>query len=219
MGLSDSVWSRSGVDTIPRRMFYLVIGAVLTWGFVLTALVSQATAMWQPGIVMLLLVGLALPIVGIILSVASDNPLVSFVGFNLVVGGIAAILGPVLAMYAIKSPGAIEHAAAFTAGVTVVMGASGFVFPDFYRSIGGALFAALCALVIVSFVSLFIPGLRDNHVLDYVAAIIFSLYIGFDMWRASEMPSTVDNAVDVAVSLYLDIINLFLNLLSIFGDD
>ncbi len=217
--MSDAVWSRSGSDTISRRAFYAVIGAVLTWGFVLTVLVSHATALWQPGIVMVFLVGLGIPIVGIVLSVTSDNPLVSFAGFNLVVGGLAAILGPVLAIYAIKAPGAIEEAATMTGFLTVVMGASGFLFPDFYRSIGGALLGALTAFVIVSIAGLFIPALHATHALDYIGVLLFSLYVGFDMWRASEMPATIDNAVDVSVALYLDIINLFLNLLSIFSDD
>ena len=141
--------------------------------------------------------------------------MVSFVGFNLVVGGMSAILGPVLAEYAINEPGLIERAAAFTALVTAVMTVSGFLFPNFYKSIGGALFVALSSLVVVSILRLFIPALQGVGIIDYAGAGIFSLYIGYDMWRASEIPSTVDNAVDVSVSLYLDILNLFLRILRI----
>lgn len=217
--LSTGVWKRGGSDVMPRNVFYLVLGAVLSWGFVLTTLIAQATANWQPGLVLLLLVGLVVPIVGILLSSFSDNPLVSFLGFNLVVGGLAAILGPLLATYMHTQPGLIERAATLTGLATAVMGISGLLFPNFYRHIGGALFGALLALVVVSFARMFIPAIQDVGIIDYISAGIFSLYIGFDMWRASEIPATLDNAIDVVVSLYLDIINLFLDLLRILGDD
>lgn len=212
---NSQVWTRSGSDEMPRGIFYLIIGAILSWGFVLTSLVAQTTATWEPDLLVLLLVGLGVPLVGIFLSAMSDSALISFVGFNMVVGGLSAILGPVLAHYAEIQPGLIERAATLTALTTAVMGVSGLMFPNFYRHIGGALFGALLALVVVSFARLFIPAIQDVGIIDYLSAGIFSLYIGYDMWRASEISATLDNAVDVAVSLYLDIINLFLDLLRI----
>jgi FtsH-binding integral membrane protein len=213
--ISSEVWERGGTDEMTRGSFYLVLGMILSWGFALTTIVAQATGTWEPGIGGILLVGLGVPIVGIFLSVSSGNALVSFLGFNLVVGGLSAILGPVLVMYEMKEPGLIERAATMTGLVTATMGVSGLLFPNFYRSIGGALFGALTALVVVSFARLFIPAIQGVGVIDYASALIFALYIGYDMWRASEIPATLDNAVDVAVSLYLDIINLFLDLLRI----
>ena len=59
----------------------------------------------------------------------------------------------------------------------------------------------------------FVPNLQNVGFVDWLAAGLFALYIGYDMWRASEIPANLDNAVDVAASLYLDIINLFLSLL------
>ena len=42
----------------------------------------------------------------------------------------------------------------------------------------------------------------------------------FDDWaKAQEKPKTLDNAVDSAVDLYLDIINLFVRLLGKGNDD
>lgn len=211
--MSSDVWERGGSNEMSRNVFYLVLGAILSWGFVLTSLVAKSTATWHPNIISLLLVGLGIPIIGILMSTKSSNPLISFLGFNMVVVGLSAILGPVLAMYDIKEPGLVERAATMTALVTLVMGMTGMMFPNFYRSIGGALFGALTALVVVSFARLFIPAIQGVGIIDYISAGIFSLYIGYDMWRASDIPATLDNAVDVAVSLYLDILNLFLDLL------
>lgn len=212
---SSDVWERNGVNDMSRNAFYFVVGAILSWGFVLTMLVAKATAGWQPNLPMLLVVGLGIPFAGIFISAKSDNPLVSFIGFNMVVGGLSAILGPILAMYAVHEPMLIERAATMTGLVAFVMSVSGLLFPDFYRSIGGALLGALLALVVVSFARFFIPAIQGVGVIDYISAGIFSLYIGYDMYRASSIPATLDNAVDVAVALYLDLINLFLDLLRI----
>lgn len=218
MSFSSSVWERTGEEgTMSRGVFFLVLGLILSWGFVCTALISKSTAAWHPGFMMILLIGLGIPIIGISMSSVSDNAFVSFIGFNLVVLGISAILGPMLARYALAQPGLVERAAYFTGLTTFVMALSGFLFPDFYRSIGGALFGALSALVVVSILRLFIPAIQGVGIIDYISAAIFSLYIGYDMRRAMDVVPTLDNAVDIAVSLYLDIINLFLDLLRIMG--
>ena len=47
--------------------------------------------------------------------------------------------------------------------------------------------------------------------------MIFCGYIGVDWGRANRIPKTVDNAVDSAAALYMDIINLFLRLLRLTG--
>lgn len=213
----SDVYARTGSDEISRSAFYATIGAVITFGLVATGVVSHLCANWQPTTLEFWLVGLGLPLLGILISL-SDSALISFVGFNLVAIPFGAILGPALAYYKMAYPGIVTEAAMLTAGVTAVMAISGMLFPDFYRSIGGALFWALMALVVVSLLSLFIPALANLTIIHYLAAGLFSLYIGFDMWRASEIPSTLDNAVDVSISLYLDIINLFLRILQILGN-
>lgn len=212
--LKTDVFERSGSDIMTRNAFYFVMGCILAWGFTATYMVSEMTADWRPGVLMVLLVGLGLPLLGIFIS-ASNLALVSFIGFNLVVIPFGAILGPALAQYEVTQPGVVSEAAKLTGSVTGVMALSGLLFPNFYRSIGGALFGALTALLIILIASMFVPALMGFTVIHYVAAGLFALYIGFDMWRASEIPSTLDNAVDVCIALYLDIINLFLWILKI----
>jgi FtsH-binding integral membrane protein len=211
---SSNVFERSGSDSMTRGAFFLVIGAILAWGFGLTVIVSDLTATWVPANIWVFLgVGLGLPLVGVLLS-ATPNAFLSFIGFNMVAGGLAAILGPVLAHYRVSDPGLITETAMLTGLVTGVMAVSGLLFPKFYESIGGALFGALLALLAVSVAGFFIPELANMTWIHYVAAGIFALYIGFDMYRASSIPATLDNAVDVSTALYLDIINLFIRLLA-----
>ncbi len=214
--LGSDVYDRSGSDEMSRNAFYFILGCALSWGFVATGIVASLTTEWQPNIWELLGWGLVLPIIGIFMSV-STSAFVSFIGFNLVVIPFGAILGPVLAKYNLMHPGIVADTASLTAAITGAMAVTGLLFPDFYKGIGGALFGALSCLLIVSILQIFIPALQHFTVIHYIGAGIFSLYIGYDMYRASTIPATADNAVDVAISLYLDIINLFLQLLEIFA--
>lgn len=212
--LNVNVWGQVGLDEISRKMFYAIIASTLVWGFILTYIISILTADMHHNLLTILLIGLGLPIIGIIISAKSKNPFVSFIGFNLVVIGISFILGPILNMYESQYSGIVSESALLTACITFIMGASGIIFPNFYSKIGGALFIALICLLIISSLGLFFESLRFEG-LSYIAATIFALYIGYDMWRASQIPATYDNAIDVCVSLYLDIINLFLRILEI----
>ena len=219
--LKSDVFERNGTDTMSRNAFFLVIGATLAWGFAVAGFAAQYTATWVPAnqtelwIAFGAVFGLAL--LGILMSGLSSNPFVSFIGFNLVAAPFGAMLGPIVHMYATEMPGVVTQAAYLTGGITVVMAASGLMFPKFYASIGGALFGALIAIAVVAVAALFIPGLHEMTWIHYLAAGVFALYIGYDMHRASQIPATADNAIDVAVALYLDIINLFLRILIILG--
>jgi FtsH-binding integral membrane protein len=159
------------------------------------------------------LVGLVIPIIGISVALGSDSPVVSFIGYNMVVVPFGVILGPFVNQY---QPDIVMHAAGMTCAIALMMGAAGVLLPDIFKHLGGALFIALLGLLIVRIVQLFIPAL-DLTWIDYLAAGIFSLYVGYDMHRATVVPKTVDNAIDIALALYLDIINLFITILKIMG--
>lgn len=218
MRIGDNVYERSGADKISDRAFYFILGIVTLWGLGGTAGAANYVAKieYHPGTVEFIILGLVIPIVGIVMAGKSDNPLISFIGYNMVTIPFGIILGPVLNQF---SPDVIQNVALMTAGVTVIMICFSLMFPAFFSKIGGVLFVCLIGLLGVYILQMFIPGLRSFTIIDWIAAGIFSLYIGFDWWRATSVPRTLDNAVDVALSLYLDIVNLFLTLLRIYAAD
>lgn len=215
--LNLGVWEDTAENgEISRRGFFFNIGAFLTYGFILTFIIGLFTAdinvhKYQ---IALIITSIVSSFAGILISAKSDKPLFSFIGFNLVVLGTAIILGPIVNIYAKHYEGVVSQAIFLTAIITFVQGFTGVLIPDFYKKIGGALFIGLLALVIIRLIGLFIPALNFGW-LSYIAAGIFALYIGYDFYRASVIRPTVDNAIDIAISLYLDIINLFLELLKI----
>jgi FtsH-binding integral membrane protein len=214
--INTGVFDKRGRDTIGERAFFFVLAAAVIYGLGVTAYGAHYSHQigFQPGIWGILLLGLAVPITGIVIAVKSDNPLLSFFGYNLVVIPFGLILGPVLDEY---SPSVIMNAALITGGVTAVFGILGVSQPKWFEGLGSTLFICLCGLLVVRIAQLFIPALAGFGLIDWLSAGLFSMYIGYDMHRATSVPKTLDNAVDVAVDLYLDIINLFLSILRIAG--
>ncbi len=216
MKIGENVFERTGSSTMSTRGFYGALGIIVAFGLWLSGVVSTQFTAWNPSLMTILLVGLGIPILGIVVASMSSNPGISFLGYLMVAVPFGMLIGPTLNQY---SPEVVQKAMFYTAATTLVMGAAGVLYPKFFAQIGGALFMALIGLVVVRVIGLFVPSLGNMSVIDYVAAGIFSLYIGYDMYRASEMPHTLDNAVDAALALYLNIVNLFLNLLRIFGKE
>lgn len=213
MRLSTSVYERHGDDTLSASVYNFVIGICLLFGFAVTAFTAFTFADLQLTLVHYIgyLVG---SIAGIIISAKSKNAVISFLGYMMVVVPFGVILGPTLNSFA---PGLVYQAAMITGIITGFMLILSTAFPSFFAKLGRVLFICLIGLVVASLITMFM-GVRPT-ILSWISAALFSLYIGYDWYRAQNIPFTMDNAVDVCVSLYLDIVNLFLSILRILGDD
>ena len=196
-------------NEISASLYNFIIGAVLLWGFFVTAVVQHQFANVQFG--WPLMIGyIVSSLIGLFLA-RSQNALLSLLGYHFIVIPTGVMLGPLVNSL---SPQVLQNTLFLTGGVTCGMMSLGTAFPAFFAKIGRALFFSLLALIVVSLLSMFFfPGAYT--VIDYVAAGIFSLYIAYDYARAQSIPKTMDNAVDVCIALYLDIINLFIRLASI----
>ncbi|MCO6183939.1 Bax inhibitor-1/YccA family protein [Leuconostoc fallax] len=95
------------------------------------------------------------------------------------------------------------------------------------RNLGGlrqALFGLLVGLIVASLINMFFPNGIVNLLISYVAVVVFSLYTAYDNQRLKLMYAqtagqmdTTGLAINGALSLYLDFINLFFYLLRLFG--
>lgn len=161
-----------------------------------------------------LLVGyFILALIGIFMSKLSSNALVSFIGFNFVVVPIGAVLSVALTEFK-SNPDIIIEAVSTTGIVTLVMTLLSIIKPELFRNLGKVLFISLVLLVICELVVILFAH-KVPIIFEWIACGIFCGYIGFDMVKAQDVDPTIDNAVDMAVNLYLDIINLFLRILQI----
>lgn len=213
----ESVFERSvGVDTLSRNAYNLLIGAVLLWGFAINwYLVATIPVESLLSINKWVFFGgyFVSCIAGIAMFSMSSNPIISFIGYNLVVVPFGLILNIFLAKV---DPNIVHAAIQTTALVTLGMMTLGTIFPQFFAKIGSALFWSLLLVIIVEIVqSLFFN--MHSGIIDWIVALIFCGYIGYDWGRANSIPRTVDNAIDSAAALYMDIINLFIRIVEIMG--
>jgi len=58
----------------------------------------------------------------------------------------------------------------------------------------------------------------QHGIIDWIVVVIFCGCIGVNCGSANAIPKTVDNAIDSATALYMDIIILFLRILRIMGN-
>jgi FtsH-binding integral membrane protein len=216
--MNSDVFKRthSNAAELGPSMYNLVIGLTLAWGFAINwYMVKTIDPQWLASInfVVFLLAYFALCFLGVYLFNSSENPLVSFAGYNLVVIPFGLVINIVVSQY---DPTLVVEAIRVTALVTFSMMVLGSIFPAFFQKIVGALTVALLLVIVVELVEIFIFGIHHG-IIDWIVVLIFCGYIGYDWGRANAIPKTLDNAIDSAAALYMDIINLFIRILRIMG--
>lgn len=204
---------------ISRRAYNLILGGVTLYGLVVNFLLCKYGADFAMSLnPLILIIGyIVLCIGGVAISRRSDNALVSFLGYNMVVVPLGLVLSTSIAYYGGVNAPVVQQAMLITACITAIMTAAAVTFPQFFSKLGRVLIISLLAIVIVGIVQAF---MRMNFIIiSYASAALFSLYIGFDVYRSQQFSPTADNAVDCALDLYLDIINLFTYVLRIIGNN
>lgn len=106
----------------------------------------------------------------------------------------------------------IELAALCTIGMTAFFGACGAVFKGSLESLGKFLGMGLIFLIIVNLVGIFISASAYHLAAASAGVVLFSGYIFYDVSNAVRGNYTVMQAT---VQIYLDVVNLFINILSI----
>jgi FtsH-binding integral membrane protein len=151
--------------------------------------------------------------------VLSTNPTKSVA--QLCLHGFAALMGLSFAMiFAVFTMGSIVSAFMSAAILFAVMSGYGYFTKRSLDSVGKFMFVGLIAIVIASIVNIFIGSTVMQMVISALAVIIFLGLTAYDTQKIREMVSVdTSPAVEVsgALTLYMDFINLFLNLLQLFG--
>ena len=215
---TDSVWDRrvASGEQISHGMYNLVIGLCLVWGFGLNYIMVQtldAEVLLAINPWVFLIGYMACAFIGTAIYAKSDVPAISFAGYTLVVLPLGLLMVRVLYFYdADVIAQAFLTTGLATCGITV----AAMSFPSFFLSLGRGLFIALIVAIVAELGVYLFTG-SAPPIFDWIFVVIFSGYIGYDWVRAQMVPKTVDNAIDCAAALYVDIAILFLRLVRIFG--
>ena len=198
---------------ISASKFNLIIGGCLLWGFVFNVIIITFFSQWALSLnYWLVLIGYFIScFAGVMIYSKSDKPFISFIGYNLIVLPIGILLTYFL--YGVNAT-IVLQAIVTTGAVTLIMMIASTIYPSFFIKIGNTLSIALLSVIVVELILVFFFNANPS-IMDWGVALIFCGYIGYDWAIANQKVKTADNAVDGAAALYMDIINLFIRIVSI----
>lgn len=124
-------------------------------------------------------------------------------------------LGPVLNEYLQADPSAVYQAGGATALFISGFGAYGYATRRDLSSWGRALFFALLGLIAVGLLTLFVSIPGGNVIYAVLGLVVFAFLTIFDFNRLRR--SGIEMAPLIAASIFLDVINVFLFFLQLFG--
>ena len=162
------------------------------------------------------------PLVAIfgISAVLANNPSKSVA--QLCLHGFAALMGLSFAtIFAVFTMGSIVSAFMGAAVLFGTMSFYGYFTKRSLDSMGKFMIVGLIAICIASIVNIFIGSTVMQMVISALAIIIFLGLTAYDTQQIrQELSVETTNAAEVrgALTLYMDFINLFINLLQLFGD-
>jgi FtsH-binding integral membrane protein len=136
--------------------------------------------------------------------------------------GFAALMGLSFAtIFAVFAMGSIVSSFMGAAVLFGVMSGYGYFTKQSLDSLGKFMIVGLIAICIASIVNIFIGSTAMQMVISALAIIIFLGLTAYDTQKIREelsVDTTPAAEVSGALTLYMDFINLFINLLQLFGD-
>lgn len=124
-------------------------------------------------------------------------------------------LGPVLNAYAKADPSVLWQAAGITGAFVAGLGAYGYGTRRDLSGWGRTLFWALVGLIAFGIVALLVSIPQANVIWSVAGLVIFGGFTIFDFNRLRR--AGAESAVPIAASIFLDILNVFLFTLQLFG--
>ena len=133
-------------------------------------------------------------------------------GLGLLLG---AAVGPTLSVYAHTDPAALWQATGATAGFVLLLGTFGYATRRDLSAWAKTLFWALLALIAFGIVELFVSIPHGNVIYGVIGLVVFGGFTLFDFNRLRR--AGTESAVPIAASIFLDVFNVFLLFLELFG--
>ncbi|CRH90032.1 putative membrane transport protein [Chlamydia trachomatis] len=229
--MNDNPFVINQVDTVGLNRFFAKIYGFVAAGIGLSAVTSfLALTVFRQATINLLVGGgsgfimiLMLAEIGLVFTASamaaknSPTALPMFLVYSVLNG---VTISFVLMLY---TQTAVFNAFLSSALMFVVMAVIGATTKKDLSAIGQALRAALWGVIIASLVNIFLGSSGMSFMISIVSVLIFAGLIAYDNQRIRYVFEETNGqvgqgwVVSMALQLYLDFINLFLNLLRIFG--
>jgi uncharacterized protein len=200
-----------------------LLSRVMGWLALSLALTAGGVYLWMAGVVpqnipwiLYFLVAIGL-IFGIQAATTRKNQSLAvglFTVFSIVEG---LFIAPIVSYYLGAAPDAVGEALLGTVGIFLVAAAVVYLTSINMAAWGRYLLGALLVGIVISFATLIFRFPISQLAISLFLGVVFVGLTFFDFWRVKAERAGDNNALLLALSLYLDFINLFLILLRIFG--
>jgi FtsH-binding integral membrane protein len=125
-------------------------------------------------------------------------------------------IGPLLALYFYAGLGSIvTEAFLITAVTSIVLGLYAWVAKTDFSHMRDFLFVGLILIIVASLINLLFQSTFLVLLICIAGIGIFSAFILYDVQKAKYLANTLPNAIGITVSLFLDVLNLFLYILEL----
>lgn len=220
MGISYSAAAthvRTGAERVAliRRTYLLVFASVLvTMGGV-------AFGLSQPALMQFMannfLIAILLTFAPLLLAMRMRRTFPANIGFTFLFTFMEGLLlSPLFLLYSRTMPGVLPQAAILTLGTFGVLTGYAFVSRRDFSAWGSFFVVGLFVLIAASLLNLFFQNPAANLWISAIGLLVFSGLLVFDTWRLRNVYGP-DDYVAAAVNIYLDLLNLFLFILSLLG--
>jgi len=125
-------------------------------------------------------------------------------------------VAPILYYYAHTNPGVVYQAAGATGLFVAIMGAIGYTTQRDLAPLARALLIPFIIVLVFGLVAVFVAIPASNIIYCVAMLAIFAVFTAFDFQRLARAGDHT-SAVPIAASIFLDIFNVFLLLLSLLG--
>lgn len=208
--MDENVFNRkiSSGQIIGESLYNLNIGLILCWGFfinwyIVTLIPIESLQQFTSGVLYLGYFGCCL--IGLFLFKHSDNPIISFISYNVVVLPLGLTINLIVSDHSTSH--LVTDTITSVGIVTFSMMCLSTVFPRVFAFKFLTLFIAIVLLLLVTVTEYMVLNIQ-HHSFNLFVALIFSGYIGYDWGRANQISKTVINSMDSAASVYMDILSL-----------
>lgn len=207
----------SNAKILTNRTYNLLFGFVILYGLIVNYLLCTHGLEFAMTIKPIILIGsyIFCAILGSALAILSQKATISFLGYNFLVIPAGLVLSLALQEYGGIDSIIVKQSFLYTISITLVMITLGVIIPKVFEKMERILFVFSMGLFITYIIMIIFH--IDNIIISWIASIIYSLYIGYDIYKSQKIKKTADNAVDSAINVYVDIIIVFLNILDILG--
>lgn len=211
-----------------QRLFIQNVYAWMTGGLLVTTLAAWATlsipalaefSISMRWILFIAMLGLVLYLSARIEQIEPSTAKALFILYSALTGMTLSVL-----FYAYTAE-SLATVFVVTCGTFAVTAIYGYTTKRDLSSVGSFMFMGLIGLIIASVVNIFLQSSALTFATSVIGVIVFVGLTAYDMQRIKELyamaaandPRATNYAIIAALALYLDFVNLFLNLLRLLG--